>query len=83
MNEMKQHKQVTVDFSNYSKGSYDLALPIYLPLRILIPLVVESLDLDVRYMKTQAKVMTKHQLLLENDCLADYQVADGDILKIL
>lgn len=80
---MDQHIKVTFDFSNYNQGSYDLAVPIYLPIKTLIPLVVDSLDIDIYDLKIQIKVMTKQQLLVENDRLIDFQIADGDILKIL
>ncbi|MGW7926513.1 EsaB/YukD family protein [Staphylococcus xylosus] len=80
---MNQHKKVTFDFSNYNYGSYDLAVPIYLPLKVLIPLVIDSLNIEIYDLKIQVKVMTKHQLLVENDRLIDFQIADGDILKLL
>ncbi len=80
---MNQHKKVTFDFSNYNYGSYDLAVPIYLPLKSLIPLVIDSLNIEIYDLKIQVKVTTKHQLLVENDRLIDFQIADGDILKLL
>ncbi|PTL09535.1 EsaB/YukD family protein [Staphylococcus gallinarum] len=80
---MNQHKKVTVDFSNYSYGTYDLAVPIFVPLKTLIPLIIDSLDLDIYNYKVQMKVMTKQQLLVGNDRLIDFQIANGDILKLL
>lgn len=80
---MKQHKKVTFDFTNYDYGTYDLAVPIYMPMKVLLPLVLESLDIHLSDISNQIKVMTKHQLLVENDRLIDYQIADGDILKLL
>ncbi|OHO71474.1 type VII secretion protein EsaB [Staphylococcus sp. HMSC036D05] len=80
---MNQHKKVTIDFSNYHMGTYDLSVPIYLPLKTLIPLIIDSLGIDIRNFKNQVKVITKNQLLVENDRLVDFQVADGDILKLL
>ncbi|PTG42418.1 type VII secretion protein EsaB [Staphylococcus cohnii] len=80
---MNQHKKVTFDFSNYNFGTYDLAVPIYMPLKTLLPLVMDSLDIDIYDLKSQIKVITKQQLLVENDRLIDCQIADGDILKLL
>ncbi|MCG7337699.1 type VII secretion protein EsaB [Staphylococcus sp. ACRSN] len=80
---MNQHKKVTFDFSNYNFGTYDLAVPIYMPLKTLLPLVMDSLDIDIYDLKIQIKVITKQQLLVENDRLIDFQIADGDILKLL
>ncbi|MCU5745664.1 type VII secretion protein EsaB [Staphylococcus sp. SQ8-PEA] len=80
---MRQHKKVTFDFSNYNLGTYDLAVPIYLPLKSLLPLVIDSLDIEIYDLRIQVKVMTKKQLLVENDRLIDFQIADGDILKLL
>ncbi|MDU9352121.1 EsaB/YukD family protein [Staphylococcus warneri] len=80
---MKQHKKVTFDFTNYNYGTYDLAVPTYMPMKALLPLVLESLDIHLSDISNQIKVMTKHQLLVENDRLIDYQIADGDILKLL
>ncbi len=80
---MNQHKKVTFDFSNYNFGTYDLAVPIYMPLKTLLPLVIDSLDIDIYDLKIQIKVITKQQLLVENDRLIDFQIADGDILKLL
>ena len=74
---MNQHVKVTFDFTNYNYGTYDLAVPAYLPIKNLIALVLDSLDISI------FEVMTKGQLLVENDRLIDYQIADGDILKLL
>ncbi|MFH7205342.1 type VII secretion protein EsaB, partial [Staphylococcus aureus] len=49
----------------------------------LIALVLDSLDISIFDVNTQIKVMTKGQLLVENDRLIDYKIADGDILKLL
>ena len=80
---MKQHKKVTFDFTNYNYGTYDLAVPTHMSMKALLPLVLESLDIHLSDISNQIKVMTKHQLLVENDRLIDYQIADGDILKLL
>ncbi len=80
---MNQHVKVTFDFTNYNYGTYDLAVPAYLPIKNLIALVLDSLDISIFDVNTQIKVMTKGQLLVENDRLIDYQIADGDILKLL
>ncbi|SQE49354.1 Putative secretion accessory protein EsaB/YukD [Staphylococcus hyicus] len=83
MRNMMQHKRVTVDFSNYNKGTYDLALPILLPMRTLIPLIMDSLDIELTRIPKYVKITTKHHLLVENDRLIDFQIADGDILKMI
>ena len=59
------------------------AVPAYLPIKNLIALVLDSLDISIFDVNTQIKVMKKGQLLVENDRLIDYQIADGDILKLL
>lgn len=80
---MKQHKKVTVDLSKYNKGQYDLAVPIYLPLKSLIPLIIESLDIELNSQPNKIKITTKNHLLTEYDRLIDFQIADGDILYML
>lgn len=52
---MNQHKKVTIDFSNYHMGTYDLSVPIYLPLKTLIPLIIDSLGIDIHNFKTKLK----------------------------
>lgn len=80
---MKYYKKVTFDFTNYNYGTYDLAVPTHMPMKTLLPLVLESLDIHLSDISNRIKVMTKHQLLVENDRLIDYQIGDGDILKLL
>ncbi|MCG2500627.1 type VII secretion protein EsaB [Staphylococcus epidermidis] len=80
---MKQHKKVTFDFTNYNYETYDLAVPIHMSMKALLPLVLESLDIHLSDISNQIKVITKNQLLVENDRLIDYQITDGDILKLL
>ena len=80
---MKQHKKVTFDFTNYNYGTYDLAVPIHMSMKALLPLVLESLDIHLSDISNQIKVITKNQLLVENDRLIDYQITDGDILKLI
>ncbi|UEX90020.1 EsaB/YukD family protein [Staphylococcus ratti] len=80
---MIQHKRVTVDFTHYNKGSYDLALPVLVPIKTLVPLIMESLDITLTTPPKYVKVTTKHHLLVENDRLIDFQIADGDILKMI
>ena len=62
---MNQHVKVTFDFTNYNYGTYDLAVPAYLPIKNLIALVLDSLDISIFDVNTQIKVMTKGQLLVE------------------
>ena len=52
-------------------------------MKALLPLVLESLDIHLSDISNQIKVITKNQLLVENDRLIDYQITDGDILKLL
>lgn len=80
---MLQHKQVSVDFTNHGGDIYDLAVPIYLPLNELIPLLMESLDIQTVFKPDKVKITTKSILLKENDRLVDFQVSNGDILKLL
>ncbi|MDA5419565.1 type VII secretion protein EsaB, partial [Staphylococcus aureus] len=44
---MNQHVKVTFDFTNYNYGTYDLAVPAYLPIKNLIALVLDSLDISI------------------------------------
>ena len=46
---------MTIDFSNYHMGTYDLSVPIYLPLKTLIPLIIDSLGIDIHNFKTKLK----------------------------
>lgn len=80
---MKHHKKVTFDFTNYKAGTFDLSVPVHLPMKTLIPLIIDSLDLRNVNQPIQVKEMTKSQLLTEGDCLMDFQIADGDILKVI
>ena len=48
-------QKVTIDFSNYHMGAYDLSVPIYLPLKTLIPLIIDSLGIDIHNFKTKLK----------------------------
>ncbi|AVO03100.1 type VII secretion protein EsaB [Staphylococcus simulans] len=80
---MKHHINITLDFKNYNLGTYDLAVPIHLPIKRLIPLIIESLELRNVDQPIQVKVITKSQLLTESDCLKDFNVGNGDILKVI
>ncbi|UXV36266.1 type VII secretion protein EsaB [Staphylococcus sp. IVB6181] len=80
---MKYHKSVTLDFTNYKAGTYDLSVPVHLPINTLIPLIIDSLDLRNVKRLIQVKELTKSKLLTEGDCLVDFHIADGDILKVI
>lgn len=80
---MKRHINITLDFERYNLGAYDLAVPIHLPIKQLIPLIGESLELRDVDKPIQVKVITKSQLLTESDCLKDFNVGNGDILKVM
>lgn len=54
-----------------------------MPMRTLIPLIMDSLDIELTRIPKYVKITTKHHLLVENDRLIDFQIADGDILKMI
>ncbi|MEN1967621.1 EsaB/YukD family protein [Lentibacillus sp. N15] len=79
------HINVTIDFSNRaSGGTYDLRIPVQLPVKQLLLNVMETLKLEmIDDSRFAIKVITKDLLLADDDMLIDYPVANGDILTVL
>ncbi|WP_147536202.1 EsaB/YukD family protein [Bacillus marasmi] len=78
------HINVTVDFSEWSKGSYDLRIPVHQPVKQLLVNLVESLQLDIKKESLfTIKIPAKELLLTDDDRLIDYPVANGDVLLVL
>lgn len=82
--ENKTHINVTIDFSNWDNGQYDLRIPVHQPIKPLLLNLMETLKIDMTNQALFAlKVPTKNLLLSDDDSLLDYPVTDGDILIIL
>lgn len=77
------HINVTVDFSKWFKGRYDLRIPVYQPIKQLLANLAETLNLDItKESLFVVKVPSKEILLTDDDRLVDYPVANGDILLV-
>ncbi|MGE6599713.1 EsaB/YukD family protein [Bacillus proteolyticus] len=75
---------VTIDFSKWDSRLYDLRIPTHQPVKQLLMNIAEALKLDViEVSRCAIKVVNKELLLTDDDRLIDYQVTDGDILKVL
>ncbi|MEH7107140.1 MULTISPECIES: EsaB/YukD family protein [Bacillaceae] len=78
------HINVTVDFSKWGKGRYDVRIPLHQPIKQLLVNLNEALNLDIEKPAIFAlKVAEKELLLADDDRLADYPVTNGDILLVL
>jgi len=78
------HVNVTVDFSKWSKGRYDVRIPAHQPIKQLLGNLIETLNLDITKVPLFAiKVPDKELLLTDDDRLVDYPVTNGDILLVL
>ncbi|PKR82669.1 EsaB/YukD family protein [Heyndrickxia camelliae] len=78
------HINVTIDFSKWSYDCYDLRIPVHQPIKQLLANLVETLNLDISEAQLFAiKVPSKELLLTDDDRIADYAVANGDILIVL
>ncbi len=78
------HVNVTVDFSKWGKGRYDVRIPVHQPIKLLLMNLAETLNLEM----TKAplfvvKLPHKELLLTDDDRLVDYPVANGDFLLVL
>lgn len=78
------HVNVTVDFSKWSKGRYDVRIPAHQSIKHLLGNLIETLNLDITKVSLFAiKVPDKELLLTDDDRLVDYPVTNGDILLVL
>lgn len=78
------HVNVTVDFSKWSKGRYDVRIPVQQPIKLLLVNLAETLNLDIAKAPLFAvKIPNKELLLTDDDRLVDYPVTNGDFLLVL
>lgn len=78
------HVNVTVDFSKWEKGQYDVRIPVHQPIKLLLVNLAETLNLELTDASLFAvKIPQKELLLTDDDRLIDYPVANGDILLVL
>lgn len=78
------HVNVTVDFSKWRKGQYDVRIPAHQPIKQLLGNLVETLNLEITKGSLFAiKIPDKELLLTDDDRLVDYPVTNGDILQVL
>lgn len=81
---IQTHINVTVDFSHWGAGDYDLRIPLHQPIKALLINLAETLKMEYYDISMcSIKVTNKAILLSDNDKLTDYPVTDGDRLKIL
>jgi len=78
------HVNVTVDFSRWGKGHYDVRIPAHQPINQLLVNLAETLNLDLTMAPLFAvKLSNKNLLLADDDRLIDYPVTNGDLLLVL
>jgi uncharacterized ubiquitin-like protein YukD len=78
------HINVTIDFSNWGDGVYDLRVPVHQSIKQFILNLVETLKIeDVGRTGYALKVPMKNLLIADDDRLVEYPVVDGDILVVL
>ncbi|ARM71706.1 TPA_asm: hypothetical protein GIN74_12610 [Listeria monocytogenes] len=78
------HMNVTVDFTNWGAGIYDLRIPVHQPIKALIINLAETLKIEYKDLsKCTIKTTNKAILLSDDDKLTHFQIADGDVLEIL
>jgi uncharacterized ubiquitin-like protein YukD len=78
------HINVTVDFSEWGKGRYDLRIPVHQPVKQLLTNIVETLNLGLeKDALFTIKIPAKGILLTDDDRLVDFPAANGDILLVL
>ncbi|WP_026565215.1 EsaB/YukD family protein [Bacillus sp. UNC41MFS5] len=78
------HINVTVDFSRWGKGQYDVRIPAHQPIKQLLVNLAESLYLDIPKAPLFAvKLSNKELLLADDDRLIDYPITNGDLLLVL
>jgi len=78
------HVNVTVDFSKWSKGRYDVRIPAHQPIKQLLVNLIETLNLEITKVSLFViKVPDKELLLTDDDRLVDYPVTNGDIILVL
>ncbi len=75
---------MTVDFSRWCKGKYDVRVPLHQPIKQLLGNLIGSLHLDIdKNVLFALKVVEKELLLADDDRLVDHPVTNGDILLVL
>lgn len=78
------HINITIDFSSWNRGAYDLRIPIHLTVKQLLVHLSETLDIPLPEKPLfTIKIATKNLLLADDDYLSDYAVTDGDMFEIL
>lgn len=77
------HINVTIDFVNWNDHTYDLRIPTYQTVKQLLLNLRETLNLVMPNESLfRLKITTKDLLLVDDDFLLDYPVADGDIIIV-
>lgn len=77
------HINVTVDFTLWSLGTYDLRIPIHQTVQQMLLNFMNTLKVTKQPAVYAMKIPTKNLLLSDDDCLMDYPITDGDILIVL
>lgn len=81
---VESHVNVTVDFSNWGGGSYDLRIPRYQTVKQLLINLEQTIPIPVPENQTFIiKVLTKNLVLAADDELSNFPVTNGDILAVV
>lgn len=80
----QSHINITIDFTSWNKGSYDLRIPIHLTVKQLLIHLSETLEIPFPEKSLfTIKIATKSLLLADDDYISDYAVTDGDMFIVL
>lgn len=78
------HLNVTIDFTKWGAGVYDLRVPKHQTTKALLINLMRTLNIGKSTPSSYTiKVANKAVLLTDDDRILDFQVTDGDILEIL
>lgn len=78
------HINVSIDFSKWDYGAFDLRIPVHQPIKKLLGNITETLNLNIHGVSLFAvKIPAKNLLLTDDDRLMDYSVTSGDVLLVL
>lgn len=81
---VQTHINVTIDFTKWDGGTYDLRIPNHQSIKYLLKNLVETLNIgNYDQSRCVIKVINKSIVLTDNDRLIDYKVTDGDVLQVL
>lgn len=81
---MNSHIDVTVDFRELGVNElYDLRIPVQITVKKVLMNLIETLRIANEVNKYVIKIKTKGLILMDDDVLTDYPIANGDILTVI